>query len=389
LRLLEDPIEERVSTRELERLRPDPEEVAVFLLSGGTTGLPKVIPRTHTDYLYNSRQSSRMARLDGDTIFLVALPIAHNFPLACPGIQGCFLNGGRVVLCRSPQTKHMFELIDREKVNHISLVPALINRCLDAPERKDYSLNSLRGITSGGQKVQPELKVRVERELGCMVQEVFGMAEGLLCYVRQDDPEEVRHQTAGRPICPDDEIRLVDEEGREVPEGEVGELLCQGPYTIRGYFRAQEYNRTAFTTDGFFHTGDLMRCHPSGNLVVEGRRKDLINRGGEKISAEEIENLILTHPSVHNIACTAMPDPMLGEKMCAFVVLREGRTLSLPELVGFLETKQIARFKLPERLEILPELPVSGFGKISKKDLRAFIAAKLQEEKTRSQETQG
>jgi len=389
LRLLEDPIEERVSTRELERLRPDPEEVAVFLLSGGTTGLPKVIPRTHTDYLYNSRQSSRMARLDGDTIFLVALPIAHNFPLACPGIQGCFLNGARVVLCRSPQTKHMFELIDREKVNHISLVPALINRCLDAPERKDYSLNSLRGITSGGQKVQPELKVRVERELGCMVQEVFGMAEGLLCYVRQDDPEEVRHQTAGRPICPDDEIRLVDEEGREVPEGEVGELLCQGPYTIRGYFRAQEYNRTAFTTDGFFHTGDLMRCHPSGNLVVEGRRKDLINRGGEKISAEEIENLILTHPSVHNIACTAMPDPMLGEKMCAFVVLREGRTLSLPELVGFLETKQIARFKLPERLEILPELPVSGFGKISKKDLRAFIAAKLQEEKTRSQETQG
>ncbi|MBI3014500.1 MAG: AMP-binding protein, partial [Candidatus Tectomicrobia bacterium] len=213
LRLLEDPIEERVSRKELDRLRPDPEEVAVFLLSGGTTGLPKVIPRTHTDYIYNSRQSSRMARLDENTVFLVALPIAHNFPLACPGIQGCFLNGARVVLCRSPQTTHVFELVDREKVNHLSLVPALINRCLDAPERKDYSLKSLKTITSGGQKVQPELKVRAERTLGCMVQEVFGMAEGLLCYVRQDDPVEVRHQTAGRPICPDDEIRLVDEEG--------------------------------------------------------------------------------------------------------------------------------------------------------------------------------
>jgi len=217
-----------------------------------------------------------------------------------------------------------------------------------------------------------------------MVQEVFGMAEGLLCYVRQEDPEEVRHQTAGRPICPDDEIRLVDEEGREVPEGEVGELLCRGPYTIRGYFRAPEYNRTAFTPDGFFRTGDLMRRHPSGNLIVEGRRKDLINRGGEKISAEEVENLILTHPSVHNVACTAMPDPVFGEKMCAFVVLREGKTLSLPELVAFLETKQIARFKLPERLEILPELPTSGFGKISKKDLRTYIAAKLQEERAPS-----
>ena len=191
-----------------------------------------------------------------------------------------------------------------------------------------------------------------------------------LCYVRQDDPEEVRHQTAGRPICPDDEIRLVDEEGREVPEGEVGELLCQGPYTIRGYFRAQEYNRTAFTTDGFFHTGDLMRCHPSGNLVVEGRRKDLINRGGEKISAEEVENLILQHPAVKNIACVPMPDERLGECVGAVVWMKPGSSVTADDLTAFLGSR-LAPYKVPCQIWMSSDaLPKLGSEKIDKVGLR-------------------
>ena len=206
------------------------------------------------------------------------------------------------------------------------------------------------------------------------------MSEGMLFFVRLDDPEDVRLETCGRPISPDDEVRLVDDEGREVPAGEVGELTCRGPYTLRGYYGAPEYNARQFTPDGFYRSGDLMRRHPSGNYIVEGRKKDLINRGGEKISAEEIENLILSHPAVQNVACVAMPDPALGEKTCACVILRDGRSLSLKALVEFLGTKEIARFKLPERLEVLDELPVSTFGKVSKKALVEMVTKKLAQE---------
>jgi 2,3-dihydroxybenzoate-AMP ligase len=209
------------------------------------------------------------------------------------------------------------------------------------------------------------------------VQENFGMSEGLLMFVRRGDSEEVLLETCGRPVCPDDEVRLIDEEGREVADGEVGELACRGPYTLRGYYGVPEYNARQFTADGFYRSGDLMRKHPSGNYIVEGRKKDLINRGGEKISAEEVENLILMHPAVQNVACVPMPDPALGEKMCAFVILHPGQRLDLPALNAFLQRQEIAKFKLPERLELLPEFPVSTFGKVSKKALGEQIAAQL------------
>jgi 2,3-dihydroxybenzoate-AMP ligase len=215
------------------------------------------------------------------------------------------------------------------------------------------------------------------------VQENFGMAEGLLIFVRLNDPYEVRLETVGRPMCDDDEVRLVDDEGREVPDGEVGELACRGPYTLCGYYRAPEHNARAFTGDGFYLTGDLMRRHPSGNLIVEGRKKDLINRGGEKISAEEMENLILSHPSVHNVACVPMPDPVLGERTCAFIIPKSGRNVTVEDLARFLTEAGIAKFKLPERVELVDEFPLSPFGKVSKVALTARITEKLREESKR------
>ncbi len=196
----------------------------------------------------------------------------------------------------------------------------------------------------------------------------------MLFFVRLDDPQEVKLETCGRPISPDDEVRLVDDEGREVAPGQVGELTCRGAYTLRGYFGVPEYNAKQFTADGFCCSGDLMRRHPSGNYVVEGRKKDLINRGGEKISAEEIENLILSHPAVQNVACVPVPDENLGEKMCACVILKKGTSLKLDELVGFLKDKEIAKFKLPERMLICEDFPVSTFGKVSKKTLSEMAA---------------
>jgi non-ribosomal peptide synthetase component E (peptide arylation enzyme) len=176
-------------------------------------------------------------------------------------------------------------------------------------------------------------------------------------------------ETVGTPVSPDDEVRLTDEEGRDVPEGEVGELTVRGPYTLRGYYRADDYNARVFTPDGFYRSGDLMRRHPSGAYLVEGRIKDLVNRGGEKISAEEVENLILSHPAVRNVACIPVPDPVLGERMCACVILRDGRTLTFEELTEHLLGLGMAKFKLPERLELVDDFPLSPFGKVSKKAL--------------------
>ena len=369
------------SPEELKKITIDPEDPALFQLSGGTTGVPKLIPRTHNDYIYNSKMAASVTGVGPDKILLDVLPLAHNLPLACPGLQGFLLHGGKVVLANTTRGQDIFPLIERHRVTHIYVVPALLIRWINDPLIKKFDLSSLQVIQSGGQRLQPEVRRRT-RELipSVTVQENFGMAEGMLMFVRLDDPEEVRMETVGRPISLDDEVRLVDEDDNEVAPGEVGEFLARGPYTLRGYYGVPEYNARAFTTDGFYRSGDLMRCHPSGNYLVEGRKKDLINRGGEKISAEEIENLILTHPVVQNVACVPMPDPILGERMCACVILRQGRSLTLEELIGFLAEQEFAKHKLPERLEIMEDFPLSPFGKVSKKDLTERIALKLREE---------
>jgi len=360
---------------QLREIRIEPTDPCVFQLSGGTTGIPKLIPRTHNDYAYNSKTAAAVCGVTPDSVLLLALPIAHNLPLACPGLQGYFFQGGKVVLCASTRPEEMLSLVEKHRVTHIKVVPALLIRLINDPAIGRYDLSSVKIIQSGGQRMQPEVRLKAQQLIpGCFVQENFGMSEGMLFFVLPDDPREVMLETCGRPICPDDEVRLVDDEGREVAPGEVGELTCRGPYTLRGYYAVPEYNARAFTRDGFYCSGDLMRRHPSGNYVVEGRKKDLINRGGEKISAEEIENLILSHPAVQNVACVPVPDPGLGERMCACVVLRRGHSLNLQGLVSFLKTKEIAKFKLPERLEILEDFPVSSFGKVSKKALADMAA---------------
>jgi 2,3-dihydroxybenzoate-AMP ligase len=348
----------------------DPTDPCIFQLSGGTTGIPKLIPRTHNDYAYNSKTAAPVCGVTADSVLLLALPIAHNLPLACPGIQGYFFQGGKVVLSPTTRPDQMFSLVEKHRVTHIKVVPALLIRLINDPAISKFDLSSVRLIQSGGQRMQPEVRLKTHELIpSCFVQENFGMSEGMLFFVRLDDPQAVKLETCGRPICPDDEVRLVDDDGREVADGEVGELTCRGPYTLRGYFGVPEYNARQFTPDGYYRSGDLMRRHPSGNYVVEGRKKDLINRGGEKISAEEIENLILMHPCVQNVACVPVSDPDLGERMCACLILKPGTSLALGELVEFLKDKEIAKFKLPERLFVCDDFPVSAFGKVSKKTL--------------------
>jgi 2,3-dihydroxybenzoate-AMP ligase len=365
----------------LYEIRIDPTDPAIFQLSGGTTGIPKLIPRTHNDYAYNSKAAASVCAISAQSALLVVLPIAHNLPLACPGIQGFMFHGARVVISASTKPEDMCALIQKHRVTHLKVVPALLIRLLNSPAVRQMDLSSLKVIQSGGQCLQPETRLLARKLIpSAFIQENFGMSEGLLMFVRTDDPEDVCLETVGRPVSPDDEVRILDNEGKEVPFGEVGELCCRGPYTLRGYFGAPEYNTRVFTGDGFYKSGDLMRQHPSGNYIVEGRKKDLINRGGEKISAEEVENIILSHPSVKDVACIPVADPDLGERMCACVLLRDGAAISFDELKTFLLGKEIAKYKFPERLEILREFPLSSFGKVSKTKLVEMISQKMASE---------
>jgi 2,3-dihydroxybenzoate-AMP ligase len=377
--LIEKPA--KLPKSELAKIKIEPTDPCIFQLSGGTTGIPKLIPRTHNDYAYNSKTAAKVCGVDGESCLLLMLPIAHNLPLACPGIQGFFFNGGRVVLSTTTRPEEVFPLVAKHRVTHIKVVPALLIRLISSPAVTQHDTSSVRYIQSGGQRLQPEVRLKTKELIpSCFVQENFGMSEGMLFFVRAGDPEDVRLETVGRPVSPDDEVRLIDDDGNEVPFGEVGEMCARGPYTLRGYYGAPEHNAKVFTPDGFYCSGDLMRQHPSGNFMVEGRKKDLINRGGEKISAEEIENLILQHPAVQNIACVAMPDPNMGERMCACVILKSGQTLTLDALVSFLMSKEIAKYKLPERLEIVSDFPLSTFGKVSKKSLVEMVSKKLETE---------
>ncbi|MCP2163844.1 (2,3-dihydroxybenzoyl)adenylate synthase [Goodfellowiella coeruleoviolacea] len=355
---------------------PAASDVAFLQLSGGSTGVPKLIPRTHDDYLYSVRASAEICQLTPDSVYLCVLPVAHNFPMSSPGVLGTFHAGGRVVLAEAPSPDVGLPLIERERVTITAVVPPLALVWLAAAERGEHDLSSLRVFQVGGAKFSEQAARRVRPILGCTLQQVFGMAEGLVNYTRLDDPEEVIVTTQGRPISPDDEIRVVDQTGAEVAPGQPGLLLTRGPYTIRGYYRAAEHDARAFTPDGFYRTGDVVRVTGDGYLVVVGRDKDQINRGGDKVAAEEVENHLLAHPAVHDAAVVSMPDAFLGERSCAFVVPR-GTPPSAAELRAFVRQRGLAAYKVPDRVEFVSAFPQTGVGKVSKKELRQAIADQL------------
>jgi 2,3-dihydroxybenzoate-AMP ligase len=381
-RLLKDRIEDRVPLETLRKYRPDPLEPAVFQLSGGTTGVPKIIPRTHNDYALNFKRAAEITNVTRDSVMGIAIPVSHNFALNCPGLSGTLYKGGKVVLIPSSNTEDVLEAIQKERITIMPTPPALLIRWMESPELPKYDIRSLEAVLAGGARLNPEVARKIEPILGCRYHQNLGMAEGMLFWSRKGDPEDLLLNTQGAPMFEDDEIRLVDENDRDVPHGEVGELLVRGPYTVRGYYNSPEYNKKAFTKDGFFRTGDLTRIYRDRYVTVEGRIKDTINRGAEKISAEEVENHILAHPKVENCALVAMPDPVLGEKGCAFVLTKGNRPLTLEDLVDFLKTERhIAVFKLPERLELITEFPMTKVGKMDKKELRRIIAEKLERER--------
>ena len=357
---------------------PAPSDVAFLQISGGSTGLSKLIPRTHDDYIYSFRASAEICGLGADSVYMAALPVAHNFPMSSPGVFGALYAGSRVVMCPSPAPDTAFPLIERERVTITGLVPPLALLWLQAAPKSQHDLSSLQVLQVGGAKFMPESARRVRPTLGCTLQQVFGMAEGLVNYTRLDDAEETIVETQGRAISADDEVLILDDAGNPVAEGEAGNLLTRGPYTIRAYHNEPEANRRSFTADGFYRTGDVVKRLPGGYLVVQGRATDHINRAGEKISAEEIEDHLLAHPQVFDAAVVSIPDQYLGERSCAFVI-PQGEKPKAAALKAFMRTRNVADFKVPDQIVFVDAFTTTAVGKVSRKELRAELRRRFLE----------
>ena len=369
-----DPAAARAWVDEIQA-RIDPDDVAVFQLSGGTTGVPKVIPRLHAEYWYNATAYARAWNWDETSRVAHLIPIIHNAGIIC-ALHAAHSVGGCLVLA-TPDLDQALPLMAKAGTTDV-LVGHGHYGVIDHPAFRDV-VPTLRTVVLSGAKVSPELFGRCE-DLGLWTGQLFGMGEGLCCVTFPGAPRRARNETVGTPLSPLDEIRIL-EPGSEtpVPDGDVGELCARGPYTLRGYFDAPEHNARAFTTDGFYRTGDLARLVAIDGIryvSIEGRIKDVINRGGEKVNAEEVELLLLRHPAIAAAAVVAMPDPRLGERACAYLVARTA-PLTLPEVRAHLEALGVAKFKWPERLEWVDELPKTSVGKLDKKRLREDIARRL------------
>ena len=350
------------------------DEVAFFQLSGGSTGTPKLIPRTHNDYYYSIRASDEICAVTADTRYLIALPAPHNFAMSSPGALGVFYAGGQVILAEDPSATNCFPLIEKHKVTDTGLVPPAVSLWLQAIQEwgSNQALASLQRMQVGGAKLGETLAARIQSEIGCRLQQVFGMAEGLVNYTRLDDDERTILTTQGRPISPDDEVWVADENGDPLPAGAIGRLMTRGPYTFRGYYKSPEHNAASFNADGFYCSGDLIEMNPQGYITVQGREKDQINRGGEKIAAEEIENLLQRHADVIHAALVSMHDELMGEKSCAFIVARQ--PLKPVALRRHLRELGVAEYKLPDRITCVDALPLTPVGKVDKKRLRQQLA---------------
>ena len=349
---------------------------AVLLVSGGTTGLPKLIPRTHDDYRYNAVACAQACEMVHDDVYLAVLPAGHNFPLACPGLLGSMTVGATTVYTTDPSPESAFALIDQHKVTVTGLVNALGKLWAQACEWEPVLPTSLRVVQVGGSRMPPEEARFIYEGLSPGLQQIFGMAEGMLSFTRPGDPVDVVENTQGRPMSPLDERRVVDEDGHEVAPGEEGELLVRGPYTLNGYYRAEEANARSFSPDGFYRTGDRVRIFThgarAGYVEVTGRIKDVIHRGGETVSATDLEDHLLAHPAIYAAAAVALPDEYLGEKICAAVVFR-GAPITLVQLNEFLDERGASAHARPDTLVALPSLPTTAVGKVDKKKLIATI----------------
>ncbi len=355
-------------------------EISVIACTSGTTGLPKGVEHAQCSRMAAARGYGKAVRLSGEDVVL-------NVTSGIAGLGAAFcyngsaaLVGAKTVLLAVWNAKEAFRLIEREKATVLVAVPAQMAQIVKDPELLQYDLRSLRCITTGTAPLPYSLATEVEVTLKIPIANCYGQLDGgVVTHTSIDDPPEVRRGTVGKPAR-GMVVKLIDEDGKEASEGEV---VYAGPATNGGYYKDMGATLKVWEslgTEGLFRSGDLGRFDESGNLILVGRKKDVIIRGGQNIHPAEIEGLLLSHPKIRSVALVSMPDPIMGEKACAYVALNPGERMTFEEMVSFLKGRRIAPYKLPERLEILDELPLRGHQKVAKGELQEDLIRKLQAE---------
>jgi len=355
--------------------RPAPNVAAFILGTGGTTGLPKAVPRTHNSAVCEAKWKAQAREQGDDAACLLSTPLEHALALAA--LNSTIFSYGKVVLLDSTRPEDFCAAVERERVTCAPLVPALLSRLVEFDGLERYDMSSLRALYVGGAKTPPEAILGLHRRVGKVYVGAFGMSEGPTTTTRLDDDLDVILNSVGRPCCPYDEFKVVDASGEDLPRNAEGELLAKGPGVFTGYLQDPEENRSAFTSQGYFRTGDLAVIDAAGNVRITGRIKDIILRGGENISPAEIEALIRRHPAVEDVAVVGMPDKALGERACAYIQTRGSVKLTLQEVVSFLRSQGASVLQLPERVEMLDAMPLTKIGKPDKKALREDIRKRL------------
>ena len=364
----------------LQKVRLDSRDCAMFQLSGGSTGVPKIIPRFHGEYLLGGAHWVRMQGMDENSTGIWSLPLIHN-----AGMHYAFtptlLWGRSTILVGKTDIALLLEMIERHRVTHAASIGPIAAFLLNYPDIRKHDLSSLKYF------ITMSRADAVEEHIGVKCANLYGITEGLVMVSGPGAPAAARHATNGCIVRADDEVRVL-KVGTEEPAapGEMGELAFRGASSLLGYYNAPQQTRETLTSDGFVRTSDLVRAHLHEGLTYysfEGRLKDNINRGGEKYGTEEVENLIREHPAVADVAVVAMPDKIFFERGCAFIIpKRNAQAPGVKELGAFLADKGLAKFKLPERIEALDTFPVTRVGKLDKARLRAMITERLKQEES-------
>jgi len=378
---LESLIEEaeltEVNLARLADRRPDPMLVAHMGPTGGTTGEPKIVPRTHNSLINGIEYCSKSWEQSNQDINLIAGPIGHDLTFT-KGFIGSIITLGKVIFLDSTNDKDICETIERERISSIIWVPTLARRMLQYEDLDKHDLSSLKKMHSAGGASHPDIVKDVTEKLKMKFYNGYGATEGMTTITRTTDDLDTICTTVGRPTCPYDTYKVIDRDGNELPPDTQGELVLKGPGVFTGYYNNPKENKEAFTKDGFFRTGDVVKIDEKGYITLTGRIKEMINRGGESISATQIEKLINRHPDVAAVAVIPMPDPLMGERVCAYIQPKAGAQLTFDEVISFLKGQQASVLQLPERIEFIDAMPYTGAQKLDKRSMREDIEKKLQ-----------